>query len=637
MDWTADLIEADGFPWNVPDIRKLSSAEPGVAGNASLTIEAENEFVATDGDDVDSGDLEAGRWYRNEGYDEVTYDGVDYLDGERFLCLPGVLTYTTDGAGTVERLHTVKEIVSDFFLYNYATLVRISTKSAALNDWTVKFVGVIDPTMLQCEVFDIDDPGTWTIKFDADDILQLLKKVNAAQWMSAGTGMSSPTKAHGGLLRADFDHTASYTYLTFIAKLVRGSDTYWPGRYAMRELHLPIPGKEDETKEFDVFNNDYLRYIKLIDIITQISVFLGCEAEVNDGADWSDVHTWEFLYNIHDSTGTGGVNLVSVGIDDLYVPSGFYESPQYYEMYSLFDPWETGPHSWKRCGDPLEVLDRICSSLGMIYRTRVNASGEMYLEVVECALARETVTVDDMNLVAKITEKQNSLACDGVEIVSTGSALGSANPASNVKKGGGGSSTLRYDCFFLSTNHLITNHDFTRRAGKLGDYGDALITDIRPIDTDFLCSLFVLTGGAGTAKDNAYSICAIRPLDNGDGALAAYSTMPDYGEHRAGGVTFPKETDGDPHYSTYIEVPGMALAHYMYSEAPVAIEPVGFVRPRGDALELAVVGIDLDGSVYPPLKMDVTRNGETRSYVVTEVIESISDDIITYIGHTRAI
>ncbi|MBU0517255.1 MAG: hypothetical protein KJ621_21070 [Proteobacteria bacterium] len=635
LDWSTGAISANGFPWNVPDIQLVSSVEPGVAGNSSMTIEAINEFAGLDGADVATGDLVVGNWYKNNGYTSVTYNSVAYTDGQRFLVVAGVLTYTTVGTGTVERDYGVYDIVTANIAYNYISYIRISTKSTSGGAYVVQYVGVIDPTATEKEVWKATDPETWMVKITADDPLQLLKKTTAAQWMSAGTGMAAPTTQYGGLLRADYDWTSTYTYLTFNGSLTVDTRTFPPGRYVLDSCFLTKPGQDGDPWIFNVFNTDLLRFIKIVDIFEQINKFLGYESTVNDGGAWSDFHSWQFYYNSADSTSSGGTTLVGVGIDDLWVPSGFWTSPQYYEAYSLFDPWETGPHSWKRCADPLEVLDRICSSFGLTYRTRSNAAGQRYLEVIEIAKFSATKAVTNLDTVLSLLEKPNSFTCDGVEIVSTGSAIGSNEVASNVKRGGGGSSMLKYDTFILSANHSQTNYDFKREAGKGNDYGGALLCNLRPVDTDFMCSVFVLTGGTGTAAVSAYSVCVFQPKDNGAGAASTYNTKPENGEWITGGIAFPKATAADPHYSTYIEAPAMALAHYLYNDASFATDPVGFVRPRGDTVEIVLAENDHDAVEYPPIKLTITVAGKTKTYVITEITPSIADDTTKYIGHTR--
>jgi hypothetical protein len=634
LDWATGVLTGSGFPWNVPELQRISSAEPGVAGNSSLSIEAVNTFAGTDGVDIASGSLIAGYWYKVVGYTSVTYNSIVYATGARFLAVSGVAAYATSGTGTVERYYTIYDILTEGLSYDKVQYIRISTKSTSGGAYTVKYVGVIDPSAIELEVFKASDPETWLVKISADDCLQLLKKVTAAQWMSAGDGLTAPTAQYGGLLRADWDYTAAYTYLTFIGTLTWAGSTFGPGRYALNAMFVKKANSESEYL-FAHLNSAEPRFIKIVDMLEQINLFLGYESTVNDGGNWSDFHSWTFYYNTANSTGAGGESLTGVGIDSLWVPSGYYVAPQYYELYSLFDPWETGPHSFKRCGDPLEILDRICSSFGMTYRTRVNSGGERYLECVEIAKAGATVNIIDLSTVVSLRERPNSLACEGVEIVSTGSAVGSSDVASNVKRGGSGSSTLKYDTFFLSANHMRTNYDFRRKALEGGDYLGARTCDIRYADTDYFCSLFVLTGGSGKAAAAAYSICAIQPKDNGSGASGAYNTQPEYGEHRTGGITFPKVTTTEPHYSTYIEVPAMALAHYLWNGVGEATDPVGFSRPRGDEVDLEIVGINYDACVYPPIVINLTRNGITKKYVATEISESIGDDITRYVAHTR--
>ena len=106
LDWTTDAILGDGFPWNVPDLDRISNIEPNAVGNSSITIEAMNEFANVDGNDVASGALAVGMHYKVVGYTTVTYNSIIYTAGQTFLCVTGVLTYATTGAGTVEKNFT---------------------------------------------------------------------------------------------------------------------------------------------------------------------------------------------------------------------------------------------------------------------------------------------------------------------------------------------------------------------------------------------------------------------------------------------------------------------------------------------------------------------------------------------------
>jgi len=51
--------------------------------------------------EIESGSIVSGTVYINSGYTTVTYDGSDYADGEPFVGVPGVTTYSTTGSGTV--------------------------------------------------------------------------------------------------------------------------------------------------------------------------------------------------------------------------------------------------------------------------------------------------------------------------------------------------------------------------------------------------------------------------------------------------------------------------------------------------------------------------------------------------------
>jgi len=57
--------------------------------------------MASESGDVASGMIAEGTVYVNSGYTKVTYNGSDYTDGQPFLGVNGVTTYTTTGSGSV--------------------------------------------------------------------------------------------------------------------------------------------------------------------------------------------------------------------------------------------------------------------------------------------------------------------------------------------------------------------------------------------------------------------------------------------------------------------------------------------------------------------------------------------------------
>jgi len=81
----------------------------------------------------------------------------------------------------------------------------------------------------------------------------------------------------------------------------------------------------------------------------------------------------------------------------------------------------------------------------------------------------------------------------------------------------------------------------------------------------------------------------------------------------------------------------MALAHYLYNNVSFATDPVGFIRPRRDSIEILIAGVDHDAVQYPPLKLTIAVNQKVKTYVVTEISRSIGDDTMRYTGHTREV
>jgi hypothetical protein len=625
-DFTTDLVTVSDFPFTISERSLVSNIEPGCAGNAAINIEAMNIFCGADGTTVASGNLVAGQWY-TVFTDTVTYDGTTYAVGQRFQAVTGTLTYT--GSGSVQRNWTLLEIVQiDYSSYDLH--IKISSKETG-GAYIVKYWGIIDAASIQFEVYDKTKPETWILKFSADDCLQQLTKVTALKWMDATTG---------GLKHVDFDYSSTDCFLTYVGTWTEGGIPYPPGRYYLNRAF-----RQDFRNETGVwYDYDTIRWIKIVDIFQSISDFLNLEANVNDGGSWSDFHSWRFYYNTNDtSDGVGGETLSYVGIDELYVFAAFYDGASYIESYGFFDPQiePSAPHSWKTSGSPLEVLDRICSSLGLTFRIRVNSSNQRYLEIVEYAKIQSTKTISgtEWDKVLKYAPTENTFACSGVEVVSTGSSLNSSYVAENVSRGNAeGSGTLKYDSFFLSANHIRTSFEFRRKVSDpdTSPVANALVCDVRPVDTGFTCTLWTLQGITGKAADDAYSVCMIMPKDNGAAASTDPGNAPKWAEYDGtlGGVVVPKRTGSDIYYA-HIEVPGMALALYLWNNVDVATDPVGFVRPHGDEIEMQVVGVDHTEHIYPPIKLTVSDLYSSKDYVITEIEENDEEDTTTYKGHTR--
>lgn len=631
-DFTTSAVAVSDFPFGYETIKRVGMAEPGCAGNTSMSFECDNIFCGTTGNTILSGGLIVGLWYK-VFTDTVTYNSVVYPVGARFQCVTGVLVYT--GSGTVQQDYTILDILRvDYGAYDIH--IKASEKDTG-GSYVVKFWGIVDPTSIEYEMFDKSKPETWMVSFAADDCVQQLKRITSARWMAAGDGLTAPTAQYGGLLHADFDYDSTSHFLTFVGNLVFGGQTYYAGRYLLNRIFR----KGYQTDDGVWYNPWEARHIKIVDILSQINIFLGCEAAINNGGNWSDFHSWRFYYNTHDSTGTGGETLSYVGIDELYVWACFNDTVQFIESYGFFDPniEPSAPHSWKISGSPLEVLDRICSSFGMTYRIRVNSSGQRYLECIEYTKAQTTKTIEatEWNNVTKYATKTNTFACSGVEIVSTGSALGASEVASNAIRGdGSGSGSLKYDTFFLSANNHRALDSFRKKANEGFTSSGARLVDIRPMDTGYTCALFTLQGITGTTATASYSICMIMPRDNDTAAGSNPGNVMPWAEYDGtlGGVVVPSRTDD---FHSFIEVPGMALALYLWNDVDKATDPVGFTRPRGDEIEIEVVGVDHTAAVYPPMELIVNEPFQSKTYVVTEIEENSVDDVTVYRGHTRDI
>lgn len=616
-DFSTGAVNADFSIFRLPKIPRVSSPDLGALGAASLSITADNSYLGSDGVDVASGLLAVGRMYKNVGYTTVTHDGIDYSDGQYFRAVNA--NYTTVGTGTVERYHTIWSIlnIGIDYLNIYTVHVRISTMAYG-GSYVCRFWGVLDPATLELKVHDVNTPEEWEVKCRILDPLAQLSQRTANQYMEAV------------LPHATYDYDISDdVFITAVSTFTDNGTSYYPGRYALNKFVVP---KKNSDEGDEWVNPDNLRWIKLTDIFETIGEYLGFEASVNNGAAWSGFHSWRFYYNTANSTGTGGTTLSYVGIDNLWVVSQMNVLTVIKEQLTFFDPDGDTAYSMKKMASALEILKKICVSFGLNCRTKVNASNERYLEIVEMAKESATLAVTDYSdIESGIELVPNELVVEGVKVPTYGGG------SEAVRGNGEAQNSVQFDQLFTLGNNLRTQYEFKRKLVQNLSTAGARIVDLRP-GPDFFCSLWVLTGITGKNATNAYSVCAIMPLSNGAGATSDPGNIPEYGEHYAStGVIYPPVSTPavDRQYWVYIEVVAWALCHYMWNDVPFTTDPVGFARSNGVRISMNKLSIDHTTVLEPPYLLACQLDGHDYEFLVTESEEDLENDAVSIKGHTR--
>ena len=622
-DFATDVVTGDFSIWSLSKIPRVSSADVGAIGAATLNLGARNSFINTDGVDVASGDLFVGGMYKVLGYDSVTHDGTTYTTGEYFRAT--ATTYTTVGTGTVERYHTLWSIlyVQKEYVDIYTLHVRISTKAYG-GSYVIRFQGTIDPASLELEVSNTDDPEEWNVKFKAMDSLNQLTKKTANEMMEAQ------------LTHAVYDYDVSSAvyptgavFITNVSDYVESGITHPPGKYLLSQLLLP---KLQDSDGDEWINANNLRWIKLVDIFGAISDYLGYAGSVNDGGAWSNFHSWRFYYNTATSAGSGGTSLSYVGIDELYVISQMNVSANINEQLTFFDPNSQTSYSLKTMGSALEILKQICVSFGLVCRTKFNASNERYLEIIEAARLDDTITITDYSDYADgFKFVPNDFGVDGVKIPSYAGG-------SDVTKGNGESqNSVQFDQLFCVANNQRAQYEFKYSEGRGITSGSNRVVSTRP-GADFFCSLWTLQGLTGSTADNAYTICAVMPRSNGTASTSAPSNMPEYGQqYGTDGVIYPPTNtpSTDQQYWTFVEVMAWALAHYMFNDVAFSSDPVGLARSQAIKIDITKLSIDHTQVYEPPYKLAATIDAEDYEFIVTDSDEDLENDTVNIKGHTK--
>jgi len=622
LDFTTDAVTGDFSIWSLPKIPRISSPDPGAIGAATLSLTARNSFVNTDGEDVASGSLFVGGMYKVIGYTSVTHDGETYTTGEYFRAT--ATDYTTVGSGTVERYHTLWSIlyVQKEYVDIYTLHIRISTKEYG-GSYVVRFQGIIDQASLELEINDIAEPEEWDVKLKALDSLQQLVPKTALQFMEKS------------LLHATYDYDVSSStysngavFVTNVSTYTESSIAHPPGRYLLLQFLVPKL-QQGEGDRWQAANN--LRWIKIVDIFQGISDYLGYEADVNDGGAWSDYHSWRFYYNTADSESSGGTTLSYVGIDELFIISQMNVLTVINEQLTFFDPNSETSYSMKTMASALEILRKICVSFGLVCRTKVNGSGERYLEIIEAARLDDTVAISDWSDVEEgVRLIPNELAVDGVKIPTW------AGGSDATKGNGDAQNSAQFDQLFNLANNQRTQYEFLYTEGKGGVVSGARLVSTRP-GADFFASLWTLQDITTKTADFAYTICAVMPLSNDSGSSSAPPNLPEYGEqYSTTGAIYPPITTPaiDNQYWAYMEVMAWALCHYMFNDVDESVDPVGFTRSRGLRIELNKLSIDHTEVLDPPYKLTATIDGTDYEFRVTEAEEDLENDSVLIKAHT---
>jgi hypothetical protein len=523
--------------------------------------------------------------------------------------------------------------------------VRVLVKKHDWLAYKIRFWGTVDFKSIEMETVDILNEDSYKIKVSIKDCIYQLEDATISRFVDYG------------LKHVDYDYTSTYKLITAIGNITYAGSTFYPGKYFLYNVRwndgdghkhwlgniatdgstlTPFSDSENAVKP--------IRFFKLVDIFTSMSMHLDLEADINDGANWSDIVKWKFLYNSGDSTSSNSaLNTVlnNVTFDELYIISGIYVWDGTQAVYAhrgmFFDGQKVEGFSFFNYANPFEVARIICNSFGLVMRIRVNADNERYLEIVP--IDYPTI-IDNWGYSykwgEKISIKPFDEAISGIEITSPG--------IYDILRGSVGNESIKMDCFFSLASICRTDHDFRRY--NLDNPGFCLFghADGR----EFWSSLWTLQGTKTLNNyDYAYSICAIVPgthgisLNDTFGGTSPYIeelSLDGYAANLAlgkivttyGGIDFTESAkysnvvmypnDIMP-FNTWSEVLPMALSHYLYSPKNLDSDKVGFFRSKGMLISLTYESI-YDNPPYPGSIFSIYIGGET---LYGRCIEAIED------------
>jgi hypothetical protein len=357
--------------------------------------------------------------------------------------------------------------------------------------------------------------------------------------------------------------------------------------------------------------------MKLSEVVQAFSDYMGLGTNVN-GATLGTLVGNKYGYN-NDSP--GNTTMTWVGLDDLYIHAGIFET-YYRSNWSFFDYLGDTAHSFYKCASALDVLKKICQSIGYLCRVTVDGSGNRQLSVVPMTSSSSAVTYASNASIlkdARLEPYARSIA----------GAQCTVSSGTDVIRGSGGSKTVNIDCMFSSCNAVRTRTTFI--AGVRGlDLGPDILTALYS-SPDTPTGTRGATPGSGLTVATMYSICAIALYDGTSGVpntamidpWGAYVSAAPFALNT---VMYPSASDP---YAAWTEVPGMALAHILYSEK-LGTDDISVFRSKGQQLTIRVKGITAT-TYYPGDTVTLTIAAVTNTWTVRSYRENRKDNTMEFV------
>jgi len=503
-----------------------------------------------------------------------------------------------DGAGAITT-DTIRSILALDTIDKNATAIhiRIGYKATSGGTFVWKFWGVLQWDSLECMYVALDDPTTWIYKFSAaDSIIQL----DTRDFYSFASDLFLGTSYH---------YNTAALYVDFI-----GTATGYKaaGRHAVGKLIYSESNASGGTTASG-YNVDEARYVNIAEMIQAFSDYLGLGTSAYG---FSTLSHWKYGIN----TATGGTTMTWVDANQLYIHAGIFNTI-YKNEGTFFDYTTDCAHSFFRMASSLDVLKKVCQSLGYVARVTIDGSGNRQLTVVPATSASDSLTVSQANVAGPVTLKPYARSLAG--------AQATVPSGTNVVRGSAGNKTVNIDCIFSSCNNVRTSLPFLETSRM--DLGPDRVTALY-VSTDTPTGTRTTTPGSCLTVATMYSVCAIALYD-GSSPVPSAAKIDPWGKYQSSApfalntVMYPSD---DAPYNCWVEVPGMALAHSLYSDR-VGAADISIYRDKGQELQIGVKGITA-AIYYPGDILNVTIGGVAADWYVKSYREVQKSDKMEFIA-----
>lgn len=348
--------------------------------------------------------------------------------------------------------------------------IRVLVKNGV--NYECRYWGVIDPNSIEYEVERRLLPDTWTMTFQAQDLIMLLDMIPASTFLTTNLGHGyeyCPDTVGGQVWATDNKPTGIISYrLTFVQ-------------------HESL--RADQSSNWVVYDETAFRFIKLLDILQCLSDSIAITASV-----WY-YQSWDFIYEY----GSADHNEV---FQDLYLFRGFVVSPGVYaERGGLFDPAKTDPGSLYHSKTALDVLKRLLIPLGMNARISYDANNNPYMLIREAVHSQQTFNVTSVNnLLTGTRIRTADRVLGGIKVT-----VDSGNCERSWTEQGEGDDTIAISCIYQS-------------AQSMWELPDALFGVTKQFDA-MMNSLYVRP----SSSNNIHSIYKINVKNYGQGSRVVTS------------------------------------------------------------------------------------------------------------------